>query len=65
MKCKNVGKVDRVIRIIIGITAITLGIIYKSWLGALGAIPLITASIGWCPLYLPFKIKTCKSKKLD
>jgi len=25
-------------------------------------VPLLTGLIGWCPAYLPFGIKTCKTK---
>jgi hypothetical protein len=31
--------------------------------GWLGVIPLATGLIGWCPAYLPFGIKTCKTPK--
>ena len=55
---KNVGKVDRTIRIILGIVILVLGIYYRSWWGALAIIPFFTAFIRWCPLYLPCKIKT-------
>ena len=62
MKC-NVGTTDRVIRVILGIGIILIGIYFKSWWGAVGVIPIFTAAIGWCPLYLPFKISTCKLEK--
>ena len=29
--------------------------------GWIGVVPLATGAIGWCPAYLPFGIKTCKS----
>jgi len=61
MKC-NVGKVDRAIRIIIGLAIIVLGIVFQSWLGLIGIIPLLTGLIRWCPLYIPFKISTDKKK---
>lgn len=59
---QNVGTVDRVIRVILGLAIIGLGIGFKSWLGVIGLVPLLTAAIGWCPLYLPFGISTCKVK---
>ena len=31
----------------------------KIW-GFVGLIPVITGILGWCPLYLPFKINTNK-----
>jgi len=57
---RNTGKVDQTIRIIIGIVIISLGIYFKSWWGAIGLIPLITAALGFCPLYEPLKINTYK-----
>jgi len=56
---KNVGSLDKSIRIIAGLAAIALGVTYKSWWGAIGLVPLITAFIGWCPAYSIFGIKTC------
>jgi hypothetical protein len=58
---KNMGQVDRIIRAVIGIIVIVLGVMYQSWLGALGLIPLVTAGIGYCPLYKILGIKTCKT----
>lgn len=59
MKC-NVGKTDKVIRIIIGLAIGAAGYYFKSWWGLVGIVPVFTALISWCPLYLPFGIKTCK-----
>ena len=70
--CKNTGKVDRILRIIgaviislllvmgkiSGWLAVVLGIVALGW--------LITGIIGWCPVYVPFKIctiKGCECKK--
>lgn len=58
---KNVGNIDRVLRIIIGLAIIIVGFIMNSWLGAIGLIPLLTGIISWCPLYCPLKINTCAS----
>jgi hypothetical protein len=60
MKC-NVGKADKIIRIILGLVIIAVGFYFKSWWGAIGVVPIFTALIGWCPLYAPFKISTCKT----
>jgi len=57
----NVGKADKVIRITIGIIIGALGIYFKSWWGLVGLIPVFTALIHWCPLYLPFGIRTCSN----
>ncbi len=59
MKC-NVGKADRIIRIVLGASMIAAGVYFQSWWGAIGAVPILTASIGWCPIYLPFGISSCK-----
>ena len=59
MKC-NMGKTDRVLRAILGIVIIAVGWIYQSWWGAVGLVLVVTAAVSWCPLYLPFKISTCK-----
>ena len=59
---RNVGKADRIIRIIAGIVIIALGIIFESWLGLFGIIPIVTAITGACGLYLPFGINTRKDK---
>ena len=60
---RNVGNTDRIIRIILGLAIIAIGIYFKSWWGAVGLAPLITAVIGWCPAYMPFKITTCKQEE--
>lgn len=56
----NMGKTDRVIRAILGTGIIAGGVYYQSWWGAIGIIPLFTAAISWCPVYLPFGISSCK-----
>jgi len=56
----NVGKTDKIIRIILGLAILGAGLFLKSWWGAVGIIPLATGLIGWCPLYLPFGLKTTK-----
>ncbi|MBN1882067.1 MAG: DUF2892 domain-containing protein [Deltaproteobacteria bacterium] len=60
---ENVGTIDRLIRIAVGIVIIGLGAYYESWWGLIGVIPLATAALGRCGLYVPFGINTCKAKK--
>jgi len=50
----NVGGIDRVFRALVGIAIVVAGVYFNSWWGALGLIPLATAALGWCPVYLPF-----------
>jgi uncharacterized membrane protein YfcA len=61
---KNVGGIDRTLRILIGLALIggaatnTIGM----W-GYLGVVPLLTGLIGWCPPYAIFGFNTCSLKK--
>jgi len=59
---KNVGNLDRTLRIVAGIALIALAAtgIIGAW-GYVGAVPLATALMGWCPAYTLFGIKTCKA----
>lgn len=66
---KNMGTVDRTIRLIIvaviaalyfsgqisGTVAIVLGIVAVAF--------LVTSLLGWCPTYIPFGISTLPGKK--
>ncbi|MCG6862784.1 MAG: DUF2892 domain-containing protein [Chromatiaceae bacterium] len=60
---QNVGNIDKVIRIVAGLALIGWGLYAQNWWGAIGAIPLATALMGWCPAYLPFGIRTTKDRK--
>jgi hypothetical protein len=59
---KNMGSVDRVIRIVLGIVLLSLVFVgpQTPW-GWIGVVPLLTALVGWCPAYTLFGIKTCKT----
>lgn len=59
----NVGKTDKVIRIIVGLVIAILGIYYGSWWGLIAIIPLATAFSGSCLLYRPFGISTRSRQK--
>jgi hypothetical protein len=59
MKC-NVGRSDRIVRVIIGMGIIWAGFYSESWWGAIGIVPLATAALGYCPAYAPFTFSTCK-----
>lgn len=58
---KNVGKTDRIIRTILGISIVTLGIINQSWFGLIGAGIILQAITGNDPLYSLIKLNTKKS----
>jgi hypothetical protein len=61
---KNIGNIDKTLRIILGVVLISLVFIgpQTPW-GWIGLIPLLTALLGWCPLYAPFKWSTIKGEK--
>lgn len=58
----NVGPVDRLIRIIIGLVIAIAGVVFDSWWGLIGIIPLATGLFKICPLYMPFNISTAPKK---
>ena len=60
--CINVGKLDRIIRAVAGIALIGYGVVAQNYIVAgVGAIPLLTAAIGFCPFYPLIKLNTgCK-----
>jgi len=58
----NIGKTDKIIRIILGIAILVLGYMYHSWWGLVGLIPLGTALLGYCPLYPLVGVNTANKK---
>jgi hypothetical protein len=60
---RNVGSIDRALRAIVGVAALSLVFIgpQTAW-GWLGLIPLATAAISWCPPYTLLGINTCGAK---
>jgi hypothetical protein len=66
---KNMGSLDRIIRIVV---AATLAVLYFTGIigGTLGlilvivaAVFLLTSLVGWCPAYLPLGLSTCRQPK--
>jgi len=57
---KNVGSLDKIIRLVIGFVIAIWGIVNQNWWGLVAIIPFFTAFVNWCPLYVPFKISTRK-----
>ena len=59
---KNEGNADRLIRVVVGLGLISLVFAgpQTPW-GWVGAVPLVTGLVGWCPAYSLFGIKTCRS----
>lgn len=57
----NVGGIDKVLRVIVGIVLIALAATGNigAW-GWIGIVPLATGLMNFCPLYTLLGIKTCK-----
>ena len=64
----NLGPIDRIVRIAVGLALIAFALGYIapgtswSWVGWIGVVPLVTGLVGMCPLYSIFGINTCKVK---
>lgn len=65
---KNMGATDKIVRVILAIVMIILyfqGVVTGFWgivLLVLSGIFLLTSLVSFCPLYLPFGIKTTKTE---
>ena len=60
----NVGGIDRILRIVVGLVLIALTVmgVLPVW-GYIGVVPLATGAIGWCALYPILGLNTCPMKK--
>ena len=60
---KNVGTVDRVIRIVAGLALIAASLLgYIGLWGWIGVVLLATGLFRFCPAYLPFGLSTCPTQ---
>lgn len=64
---KNVGSIDRILRIVLGL-ALLAGFFFNgdgaySWLYLIGIIPLATGLMSSCPLYSILGLSTCPMKR--
>lgn len=56
----NIGSADRVGRVIAGIALLALAALgHIGWWGYLGAVPLVTGILRFCPVYQLFGLRTC------
>lgn len=60
---RNVGSLDKSIRIVIALIIFGVGYYYQSWWGLIGLIPLVTALVGWCPAYRLLGISSCPASR--
>lgn len=59
----NVGTIDRLVRIILGVALLALVFFGpQSLWGLIGLVPLATALLGYCPAYTLLGIKTCQTR---
>lgn len=56
----NVGGVDRMVRIVLGVLIIAFGVYQGSLWGLLGVVVLLTGVFKWCGLYSILGVSTCK-----
>ncbi len=65
---QNMGAIDRIVRCLLAVLIALLyynNIIFgpaAAVLGIFAAAFLITSFMGFCPLYVPFKISTCRKE---
>jgi len=57
---RNIGKTDKIFRVILGVFLILIGLRLNSWLGVIGIIPIVTVLLSKCPIYYFFRISTYK-----
>jgi hypothetical protein len=61
----NVGGIDRIVRVVIGLGLLSLLFVLEGnarVLGLIGIVPLATALVGHCPLYTALGFTTCSMK---
>ena len=66
MFAKNVGGIDKILRIVVGALLIVAFFIVQGpyhWLYLIGIVPLLTGLLGTCPLYSILGFSTCPMKK--
>jgi len=58
----NVGRLERIIRITLGLVLLAMPVLLTSdarWLGLIGLVPLVTGVARRCPLYALLGLNTC------
>jgi hypothetical protein len=63
----NVGSIDRVARVVVGLGVLSLFFVYPSaswrYVTLVGLVPLLTGLMGSCPLYSVLGLSTCSLQK--
>lgn len=59
---KNVGSIDRTLRVLLGVVLLSLVLLLEAparWWGLVGLVPLLTGLFSFCPLYSLLGISSC------
>lgn len=60
---RNVGSLDRILRIVVGLALLSLVFLGPQTLwGLIGLVPLLTGALGTCPAYSLVGLNTCRSR---
>jgi hypothetical protein len=62
----NVGGIDRVLRVIVGLALLSLYFVLEGnarYWGLIGFVPLLTGIVRVCPAYSVLGLSTCPSKR--
>lgn len=64
MTFRNEGKLDRIMRVIVGAAVISLVFVgpQSAW-GWVGLVPLVTGLVGNCPVYSILGVSTCSIRQ--
>ncbi len=66
MLTKNVGKLDRMVRVAMGLSLLVAYFAFPEsairWLFLIGIIPLVTGLVSFCPLYSVLSMSTCPQR---
>lgn len=60
---KNMGGIDKTLRLILGVVILIIGYLNESWWGLIGLVPILTGLTSFCPMYLPFGLSTIGKKE--
>ena len=60
---KNVGSIDAIVRIVIGLAIVGFAFTLEGSIGLAALVPFATAAVGFCPLYTLLGINTCPLKQ--
>ena len=61
---RNIHTVERIVRVVLGLGLVSLAFVGPAnlWF-LLGAVPVATGLLGWCPPYAMLGINTCRLGK--